>query len=48
MNVAIYCGSSFGNKEIYKEKTIELDKKLEKNGFSIVYGGSKQGLMGII
>ncbi len=48
MNVAIYCGSSFGNKEIYKEKTIELAKKLAKNGFSIVYGGSKQGLMGII
>ncbi|OCL85197.1 LOG family protein YvdD [Arcobacter porcinus] len=48
MNVAIYCGSSFGNNEIYKTKTIELAKKLALNNIKIVYGGSKQGLMGII
>ncbi|QKF73097.1 putative Rossmann fold nucleotide-binding protein [Aliarcobacter faecis] len=48
MNVAIYCGSAFGNKDIYKEQTIKLAKKLALNNINIVYGGSKQGLMGII
>ncbi|WP_198306148.1 TIGR00730 family Rossman fold protein [Arcobacter vandammei] len=48
MNVAIYCGSAFGNKNIYEEKTIELAKKLALNSINIVYGGSKQGLMGIV
>ena len=48
MNVAIYCGSAFGNSKIYEEKTIELAEKLYKNSINIVYGGSKQGLMGVI
>ena len=48
MNVAIYCGSAFGNSKIYEEKTIELAEKLYKNSINIVYGGSKQGLMGIV
>ena len=48
MNVAIYCGSAFGNSKIYEEKTIELAEKLYINNINIVYGGSKQGLMGVI
>lgn len=48
MKVAIYCGSNMGNKNIYKEKAIELAEKLALNNISIVYGGSKQGLMGVI
>lgn len=48
MNVAIYCGSAFGNSEIYAQKAKELAQKLAQNGFNIVYGGSNQGLMGII
>lgn len=48
MNVAIYCGSSLGNSDIYAEKTKELARKLALNDINIVYGGSKQGLMGII
>ena len=39
MNVAIYCGSAFGNSKIYEEKTIELPEKLYKNNMTIVYGG---------
>ncbi len=30
MNVAIYCGSAFGNSKIYEEKTIELQKNYIK------------------
>ena len=48
MNVAIYCGSSFGNNKIYEEATKLLAVKLAKKDFKIVYGGSLQGLMGII
>jgi uncharacterized protein (TIGR00730 family) len=48
MNIAIYCGSSFGNNLIYEESTKILAKKLALKKFNIVYGGSLQGLMGII
>ncbi len=48
MNVAIYCGSAFGNGDIYQEMTIKLAHKLASENINIVYGGSKQGLMGII
>jgi predicted Rossmann-fold nucleotide-binding protein len=48
MNVAIYCGSSFGDDKIYEESTKLLAQKLAKNNLNIIYGGSIQGLMGII
>jgi uncharacterized protein (TIGR00730 family) len=48
MNVAIYCGSSFGNNKIYEESVKILAHKLAIKNFNIVYGGSVQGLMGII
>lgn len=48
MNVAIYCGSSFGNDKIYEESTKLLAQKLAENDLNIVYGGSIQGLMGIV
>lgn len=48
MNVTIYCGSSFGNSKIYEEQTKILAKKLALNNMHIVYGGSLQGLMGVI
>ncbi|WP_072681984.1 TIGR00730 family Rossman fold protein [Arcobacter sp. LA11] len=48
MNIAIYCGSSFGNEKIYEEKAKEIINYLSKKNVSIVYGGSKSGLMGTI
>ncbi|MBP9490146.1 MAG: TIGR00730 family Rossman fold protein [Aliarcobacter sp.] len=48
MNVAIYCGSSFGNNKIYEETTKLLAQKLALKKINIVYGGSLQGLMGVI
>ena len=48
MNVAIYCGSAFGKSAIYEQETKKLAKKLHENSMHIVYGGSIQGLMGII
>ena len=46
MNVAVYCGSSAGNRPIYIETATQLGKALATNGLGIVYGGSNIGLMG--
>jgi len=48
MNIAIYCGSSFGNEKIYEEKAKEIINYLSTKDVSIIYGGSKSGLMGTI
>lgn len=48
MKIAIYCASSFGNNEIYEKKAKELIHYLKTKNASIVYGGSKSGLMGTI
>ncbi len=48
MNIAVYLGSNFGNDPIFKEKVIELGKWIGKNNHTLVYGGSKSGLMGLI
>ncbi len=48
MNIAIYCGSSFGNNRIYEKKAKDLIKYLSKKNATIIYGGSKSGLMGTI
>lgn len=47
MNIAIYCGSSFGNNKIYEESTKLAAQKLAAQKLNIVYGGSLQGLMGV-
>lgn len=48
MNIAIYCGTSFGNNEIYVKATKDLAQKLAQKNINIVYGGSEQGLMSVI
>jgi len=44
--IALYCGSRFGNKPIYKEKAIQLAQGIAEHGFGVVYGGASIGLMG--
>lgn len=48
MNIAIYCGSSLGKSDEYTKKTKLLAQKLALKEHNIVYGGSLQGLMGIV
>ena len=48
MTVAIYCGSAFGNNEIYQEIAKLLAQNYQVKIINIVYGGSVQGLMGIV
>lgn len=46
--IAVFCGSSFGAKDVYKEGAIALGKELAARGLSLVYGGSSVGLMGAL
>lgn len=47
-SVCIYCGSSLGNSSIYAEQASILAKTLAQNGITIIYGGAKVGVMGVI
>ena len=47
-SVCIYCGSSLGNSSKYAEQAGILAGTLAKNAITIVYGGAKVGLMGVI
>jgi len=48
MNIAIYCGSSFGNDPVFKSHAKSLIQSLNKKNATIVYGGSESGIMGTI
>lgn len=47
MRVAVYLGSSCGHDPKYAEYAAELGTAIGRNGFSMVYGGADDGLMGI-
>jgi len=47
-SICVFCGSSMGNKEIYKSKSRELGEAFLKNKTSLIYGGANVGLMRII
>ena len=47
-SIAVYCGSSLGASEIYKEQAILLGKFLAKNNITLIYGGASVGIMGTI
>ena len=44
--ICVYCGSSVGKGAAYQEKAKELGTALASRGLTLVYGGSKIGLMG--
>lgn len=48
MNIAVYLGANYGNDSIYEEKLKELGAWIGNNNHTLVYGGSKSGLMGVI
>jgi uncharacterized protein (TIGR00730 family) len=47
-SVAVYCGSSSGNQEIYTQQAQEMGRELARRGLTLVYGGGCVGLMGTI
>lgn len=48
MNIAVYLASSDGSSPELREAVAELGKWIGESGNSLVYGGSKSGLMGVI
>lgn len=46
MNIVVYLGSNEGKKPIYKEKVRELGGWIAREGHTLIYGGSRSGLMG--
>ncbi len=46
--ITVFCGSSFGTDEIYKEQAFLLGETLAKNNIEVVYGGANVGLMGAV
>ncbi len=47
-NIAVFCGSKFGNNSIFKTEVEALGKLLGQNKKHIIYGGGEAGLMGAI
>jgi uncharacterized protein (TIGR00730 family) len=47
-SVCVYCGSSYGAKPVYAEAARGFGRALVDAGISLVYGGGKVGLMGVI
>ncbi|WP_428228531.1 TIGR00730 family Rossman fold protein [Flavobacterium sp.] len=46
--ITVFCGSSFGTDEIYKEQATLLGQTLAKQNIELVYGGANVGLMGAV
>ena len=47
-NIAVFCGSSLGFNEMYKNEAVKLGVHFAKNNIGLVYGGGKIGMMGAI
>lgn len=48
MNITVYLGANEGNDPCLRKKVEELGSWIGNSGNSLIYGGSKSGLMGII
>ena len=46
--IAGFCGSSVGFDPVYKQAAIQLGNAFVKRGITLVYGGGKIGLMGVL
>ncbi|MDF2932285.1 MAG: family protein YvdD [Chryseobacterium sp.] len=47
-SITVFCGSSFGSEDIYKEQATLLGQTLAKQNIQLVYGGANVGLMGAV
>lgn len=46
--VCVYLGANFGNNPQFSETTVLLGKELADMGFTLIYGGSSLGMMGLL
>lgn len=47
-SITVFCGSSFGSDDIFKEQAILLGQTLAKQNIQLIYGGADVGLMGAV
>lgn len=47
-SVCVYCGSSNRVDQVYKDSAIALGELIAANGWGVVYGGGRVGLMGLV
>ena len=47
-SVAVYCGSSAGTNPEYSQQAREMGRVLAERGQTLVYGGGRVGLMGVV
>lgn len=48
LSVAVYCGSRFGDLPAYTQVARELGGLIAQGGGSVIYGGGRVGLMGVV
>ncbi|GAB2267783.1 Cytokinin riboside 5'-monophosphate phosphoribohydrolase log5 [Dionaea muscipula] len=46
--ICVFCGSSTGKRDSYRNAAIELGQELVARGVGLVYGGGSVGLMGLV
>lgn len=46
-SVAVFCGSSAGDRSEYSSEAARLGRLLAENGITMVYGGGSLGIMGV-
>jgi len=47
-SVCVFCGSSIGKDPVYRSGAAEFGKLLAESSITLVYGGGKVGLMGVL
>lgn len=47
-SITVFCGSSFGTDDIYKEQAFLLGQTFAKQQIQLIYGGADVGLMGTV
>jgi uncharacterized protein (TIGR00730 family) len=47
-SICVYCGSNAGENPAYKSAAAELGEVLSREKITLVYGGGKVGLMGVV
>ncbi|MBN2041800.1 MAG: TIGR00730 family Rossman fold protein [Spirochaetes bacterium] len=46
--ICVFCGSSCGNNPVYTEAAKELGRLFAANNITLIYGGAKVGIMGVL
>lgn len=46
--ICVFCGSSFGVRPAYEDAAAQTGRLIAEQGYTLVYGGAKVGLMGTV